>query len=51
MLIAIFSRCRTGERHAGELAALIGVEDLWRPEACQRFLQSFDAEVGLQRDR
>lgn len=40
-----------GERHAGKLAALFGVEDLRRPEARQRYLQSLDAEIGFQRDR
>lgn len=40
-----------GERHARKLAALIGVEYLRCPEARQRFLQSFDAEIGLQRNR
>jgi hypothetical protein len=39
-----------GQRHPGKLAALIRVEDLRCPEARQRFFQSLDAEVGLQRD-
>ena len=33
------------ERAAGELCALIGVEDLWSIELCEGFLQSLDAEV------
>jgi hypothetical protein len=52
MLIAIFSRCRTAVNAIlVKLAALILVENLQRPEAGQRFLQSFDLEIGPQRDR
>lgn len=40
-----------GECHAGELAALVGVEYPRRPEAPQSFLQRPDAEISLQRDR
>jgi hypothetical protein len=35
------------KRHAGKLAALVGVEDLRRPEAYQRL----DVEIDLQLDR
>ena len=35
----------------GELAALIGIEDLGRAVLRQRLFDSFDAEVGFQRDR
>lgn len=34
---------------AGELAALVGVEDFWRTIACNRALQGFNTEVGRQR--
>ena len=37
----------TGEGLAGELATLVGVEDLWRSLA-QRFLQCLDTEIGVQ---
>lgn len=40
-----------GEGHAGGLAALVGVEDVGRAKARQRFLQCLDAKVRLQRDR
>jgi hypothetical protein len=33
-----------GESHAGELAALVGVEDLWFAEAQQRLQQRRNAE-------
>ena len=36
---------------AGELASLIGVEDFRFTEFGERFFDSGDAEVGLQRDR
>lgn len=39
------------EGQAGELAALIGVENLRFAEARQRFFQSLDAEIGLHADR
>src|SRR6266478_9878834 len=35
---------RAGEGRAGELAALVGVEDFWFAEASQRFLQCRHAE-------
>src|SRR5271154_452035 len=38
-----------GERKAGELRALIGVEDLRPAEAGDRLLQCRDAEVGIYR--
>ena len=37
-----------GELRRGELAALIGVEDLRPTEACQRFLCSFNAKLHVQ---
>src|SRR5688572_2597243 len=39
---------RTGESLAGELAALIGVEDLWPAVAGQGLFQRLDAERRLQ---
>lgn len=36
------------KRLTGELAALIRVEDLGRPMACQGIFQGIDAEVGVQ---
>ena len=36
------------EPRAGELAALVGVEDPRQPVARQGLLQGFDAEVGVQ---
>ena len=38
------------ELHAGELRALIGVEDLGTPEAGKGLLQRGDAEVARERD-
>jgi hypothetical protein len=40
-----------GEVGAGELTALIGVEDLRPAEPTQRLFQGIDAEVGVQRVR
>ena len=40
--------CKVG---AGELAALIGVEDLRLAKPPQRLFQRIDAEVGVQRVR
>jgi hypothetical protein len=40
-----------GERHAGELTALGGVEYLRLAVARQCFLQSLDTEIGLHCDR
>ncbi len=40
-----------GEVDAGELAALVGIEDVWFSEARQRFLQCLDAKAGVERDR
>ena len=37
----------TGEPGAGKLTALIGVEDLWFPEAVQGLFQGLDTEVRL----
>lgn len=34
-----------------EVAPLVGVHDLWRPEAVDRLVQSLDTEVGFQRVR
>ncbi len=42
---------RAGEGRAGELAALIGVEDIRRAVACQGLFQRLDAESSLHRDR
>ena len=38
---------KTGEAIAGELAPLVGVEDLWLSFA-QSFFQGFDTKVGVQ---
>jgi len=40
-----------GEDLRGELAALVGVEDLGLAMPGHRLLQGFDAERGLHRDR
>ena len=47
-----FSACQNFDEVGGrELAALIGVEDVGLAVARQCILNSFNAEVGLQRDR
>ena len=52
MLMAIFlAQQHAGESHAGKLAALVGVENLWLAVARERFLQRLDAKVGVHRDR
>ena len=52
MLIAIFSRTSMdGERHAGELAALVGVENFRLAIAGQCFFRRLDAKIGLHADR
>ena len=38
-----------GEVVAGELAALIGIEDFWRTIALERFLERLDTEIGAER--
>src|SRR5258708_23443101 len=40
-----------GEVVAGELAALVGVEDLRPTKASERFLERLDAEIGAERVR
>ena len=40
-----------GEVVAGELAALVGVEDLRPTKASERFLKRLDAEIGAERVR
>lgn len=42
---------RVGESEAGELAALVGVEDAGPAVTGDRFLQRFDTEVGVHRVR
>lgn len=47
----LFSHQNTGEGLAGELAALVRIENLRFAIARQSFLERFHAKVGLQRDR
>ena len=42
---------RAGERQTGELAALVGVEDLGLAVAIKGFFQRLDAEIGIHADR
>jgi hypothetical protein len=44
-------RPHPGERRGGELAALIGVEDLWPAVPSQRIVNRIQAEIDLQGDR
>lgn len=47
---AVFQQ-HLGAGAAGELAALVGIEDLWPAVASQGCVQSFQVKFDLQRDR